>query len=167
MPALRAIAGNPPLLHEHRGRQLVVARYAASGRLCVVPAAGSGACGRSVWSAQDTGALYLLLDRVPVGLMQCDAAGGHHLGERRVCAVVRPARSTQQALGRTLEEVFRRPGHRLASRRQRSAPGHHITLREVLRFTGAPFELTLPDNAPCVFRHGGRTPCTLYAHGHH
>ena len=156
-----------PFAYEHRGRQLVVASLPLRGvgRLRVwCLRQGAALAGQGAGLPQDTGALYSLLDRVPVGLMQCDAAGAI-TWVNAAFALLYGLHDPQQALGRTLEEVFRQTWASAGEPQAAvCAQGLH-TLREVLRFTGAPFELTLPGQRTVrVQARPGVDAVHLYAH---
>ena len=120
--------------------------------------------GQGAGLPQDAGALSSLLDRVPVGLMQCDAAGAI-TWVNAAFALLYGLHDPQQGLGRTLEDVFRQAWATAgAPQAEACAQGLH-TLREVLRFTGAPFELGLPGPRTVrVQARPGVDAIRLYAH---
>jgi diguanylate cyclase (GGDEF)-like protein len=158
-----------PFAFEHRGRQLVVSslRLQGVGRLRVWSLRHGAALdllGQGAGLPQDAGALSSLLDRVPVGLMQCDDAGAI-TWVNAAFALLYGLHDPQQALGRMLEEVFRQTWASAgAPQAAACAQGLH-TLREVLRFTGAPFELTLPGQRTVrVQARPGVDAVHLYAH---
>lgn len=158
-----------PFAYEHRGRQLVVASLPLPGvgRLrvwCLRHGAALDLQGLGAGLPQDAGALSSLLDRVPVGLMQCDDAGAI-TWVNAAFALLYGLHDPQQALGRTLEDVFRQAWAAAgAPQAEACAQGLH-TLREVLRFTGAPFELTLPGQRTVrVQARPGVDAVHLYAH---
>ena len=158
-----------PFAYEHRGRQLVVASLPLPGvgRLrvwCLRHGAALDLQGLCAGLPQDAGALSSLLDRVPVGLMQCDDAGAI-TWVNAAFALLYGLHDPQQALGRTLEEVFRQAWATAgAPQAAACAKGLH-TLREVMRFTGAPFELGLPGPRTVrVQARPGVDAIHLYAH---
>lgn len=158
-----------PFAFEHRGRQLVVSSLPLQGvgrlRLwCLQQGAVLEWQGQGAGLPRDTGTLYSLLDRVPVGLMQCDDAGAI-TGVNASFALEYGLHDPQQALGCTLEEVFRQAWAEAgAVQDQACVQGLH-TLREVLRYTGAPFELTLPGRRTVrVQARPGVDAVHLYAH---
>lgn len=158
-----------PYAFEHRGRSLVVSSLALPGvgrlRLwCLQQGAALVPQSPGAGLPQDAGALYALLDRVPNGLMQCDGAGAITWVNASF-ALKYGLHDPQAALGHTLEDLFRRAW---AAAGEPDAPAcmHGLqTLREMLRFPGAPFELTLPG--PRIVRvqaRPGVDAVALYAH---
>jgi diguanylate cyclase (GGDEF)-like protein len=158
-----------PFAYEHRGRQLVVASLPLQGlgRLrvwCLRHGAALELQGQGAGLPQDPGALYSLLDRVPEGLMQCNDAG-IITWVNAAFALMYGLHDPQSALGCPLEEVFRRAWAATGAPQAAACTQGLHTLREMQRFTGAPFELTLPGQRTVrVQARPGVDAVYLYAH---
>lgn len=158
-----------PFAYEHRGRQLVVASLPLQGvgRLRVWSLRHGAALelqGQGAGLPQEAGALYSLLDRVPVGLMQCDSAGAI-TWVNAAFALMYGLHDPQLALGCALEDVFRRAWTAAGAPQAAACTQGLHTLREMQRFTGAPFELTLPGQRTVrVQARPGVDAVYLYAH---
>jgi diguanylate cyclase (GGDEF)-like protein len=156
-----------PYVFAHRGRQLLVSSLPLNGvgrlrlwrlhqdvlhdQASTTPPPGSGSP-------------LSLLDRVPNGLTLCDAAGRITWVNAAFAHMYR-LRGPQAAVGATLAEVFHAAWLRVDTPDTAACTQGLQTLRDMLRFTGAPFELTLPGPRHCrvVARPGGAGEC-LYAH---
>ena len=111
-----------------------------------------------------SGSPLSLLDRVPNGLMLCDATGRITWVNAAFAHMYR-LRDPQAAVGATLAQVFHAAWSRVNAPDAEACTQGLQTLGEMLRFTGAPFELTLPGPRYCrvVARPDGAGAC-LYAH---
>lgn len=156
-----------PYEFEHRGQRLRVASLQLEGvgrmRLWCPRAAASAGAGEAPQSG-DPLPTADLLDRVPSGLMLCDDAG-------RIQWVNAPfvqmycLANAQAAQGQTLAAVFRAAWERAGDADAPACRQHLSTLRERMRFTGAPFELPLPHQRCCrVVAQPGHAGGHLYAH---
>jgi diguanylate cyclase (GGDEF)-like protein len=160
---------NQPYAFEHHGRPLVVSSLPLPevGRLrlwCLQQGAAQDPQGQGAGLPQDLGALYALLDRVPNGLMQCDDTGAITWVNASF-ALKYGLHDPRAALGRTLEEVFRQAWTAAGTPDAPACVQGLQTLREMMRFTGAPFELTLPGPRTVrVQARPGVDSVHLYAH---
>ena len=160
---------NQPYAFEHHGRPLVVSSLPLPevGRLrlwCLQQGAAQDPQGQGGGLPQDLGALYALLDRVPNGLMQCDDTGAITWVNASF-ALKYGLHDPRAALGRTLEEVFRQAWTAAGTPDAPACVQGLQTLREMMRFTGAPFELTLPGPRTVrVQARPGVDSVHLYAH---
>lgn len=158
-----------PYAFEHRGRPLVVSSLPLEGlgrlRLWrthyeepLLPSTDASP------AARGPGAPLALLDRVPSGLMLCDAAG-------TITWVNAPfvqkygVPSVTAAVGRTLADVYRAAWARAGAPDAAPCVRGLQTLHEMMRFTGAPFELVVPGPRHIrVQAHPGGGAERLYAH---
>lgn len=158
-----------PFAFEHRGRPLVVSSLPLPGigrlRLwCLQQGAAQDPQGQGAGLPQDAGALYALLDRVPNGLMQCDDAGAITWVNASF-ALKYGLHDPRTALGRTLEDLFRQAWAAAGAPDAPACVQGLQTLREMMRFTGSPFELTLPGPRTVrVQARPGVEAVHLYAH---
>ncbi len=156
-----------PYVFSHRGRQLLVSSLPLDGvgRLRLWRLHQDVLHDQaSTTPPPDSGSPLSLLDRVPNGLMLCDAAGRITWVNAAFAHMYR-LRDPQAAVGATLAEVFHAAWLRVDTPDTAACTQGLQTLRDMLRFTGAPFELTLPGPRHCrvVARPGGAGEC-LYAH---
>jgi len=158
-----------PYTFEHLGRQLVVSSLPLEGlgrlRLwCRQHEEARLQRTDASAMASDPAAPCALLDRVPSGLMLCDAAG-------TITWVNAPfvqkygVPSATAAVGKTLEEIFRTAWARSGVPDAPACVQGLQTLREMMRFTGSPFELIVPGprHIRVQARPGGGAE-HLYAH---
>ena len=141
-----------PYFFEHHGRKILVTSRSLEGgsrvRIWRVDQAprDDGEVPLDLSGNESPAAVKHMLDRIPDGLMICGLDGCITWVNKTFVDIYRlPDRSV--AMGTTLESLYRltwsRPGNRADMALFETGLK---TLRENLRFTGAPFELPLPEN---------------------
>ena len=142
-----------PYFFEHHGRKILVTSRALEDgsririwRADQIHHSDDDAVPLNLSGDESPASVRLMLDRIPDGLMICGPDGCINWVNKTFVDIYRlPDRTV--ALGTTFEALFRlnwsRPGNRADMALFEAGLQ---TLRENLRFTGAPFELPLPEN---------------------